>query len=691
MYKFFLVLALTGPLSLAAQRSYVVAQQHPQASDQHPGTEQQPLRSIQAAARLAQPGDTVLVHAGIYRERVAPPRGGSPGLPITYLAARGESVVVKASEIWQPDWQALADRPGVYEGSFATVDFALKPAPPQSFFPTAATHYNPYLDTLRAVPSGDTLSLGQVFVEGNPLTQVGRLADLYRLPGSWMVKPDRSGAYVHLADLSRPPAELLVELTTRRRCFAPYRRGLGYIHVEGFTFEHGATNFPQGFWKANGSPQAGIVSCRGGHHWRIEGCTIRYGQSIGLDIGNEGAGDADGLGQPRPKGTGYHLILNNVITDHGCGGIEGIGSTETQIIGNRIERNNRLGFTAPEIGGIKLHVFERGLIADNLIRGNYGYGLWLDNIWTDSRVTRNVIIGNQGTGLFIELGAGPLLVDHNLIALTHHSLGLNGDGVYSHDASGVTFAHNLVYGNAHFGLWVHVATDRKYYVASEGIESESKVLCQSSNWRIVNNWIWGNHGGTLALPAVSSRSHSNQCDHNLLAGPFDPLTSETSAAGLAPPTFRLLPNKGRISPDSLYAALHEQLALPAHANRQLLPYFTLAEWRSLTGHDTASRHPLVLKPNLSEAQLQLMFMIDRSPLDLSAPVIAGIDRDFFGEPLGPTPVVGPFQTLRYLPALTPEPKPFRGPYDHVRSSLYPSNHFYLGHWPRIPFPHATTE
>ena len=45
-------------------------------NDTSPGTSAAPLRTSQRAADLAQPGDTVTVHAGVYRERVNPPRGG---------------------------------------------------------------------------------------------------------------------------------------------------------------------------------------------------------------------------------------------------------------------------------------------------------------------------------------------------------------------------------------------------------------------------------------------------------------------------------------------------------------------------------------------------------------------------------------------------------------------------------------
>ena len=57
-------------------------------NDSHRGTKRSPLRTIQRAAELAQPGDVITVHTGVYRERVSPPRGGaSDKKRIVYRAA----------------------------------------------------------------------------------------------------------------------------------------------------------------------------------------------------------------------------------------------------------------------------------------------------------------------------------------------------------------------------------------------------------------------------------------------------------------------------------------------------------------------------------------------------------------------------------------------------------------------------
>ena len=68
-------------------------------SESAAGSVDQPLLTIQRAAQLAEPGDTVVVHGGTYREWVKPARGGTgEDARITYRAAPGEEVVIKGSE-----------------------------------------------------------------------------------------------------------------------------------------------------------------------------------------------------------------------------------------------------------------------------------------------------------------------------------------------------------------------------------------------------------------------------------------------------------------------------------------------------------------------------------------------------------------------------------------------------------------
>jgi alpha-N-arabinofuranosidase len=66
---------------------------------EHRVGEDHPFKTISAAAAVALPGDTITVHAGIYREWVNPPRGGtSDENRITYQAAKDETVVITGSD-----------------------------------------------------------------------------------------------------------------------------------------------------------------------------------------------------------------------------------------------------------------------------------------------------------------------------------------------------------------------------------------------------------------------------------------------------------------------------------------------------------------------------------------------------------------------------------------------------------------
>ncbi|MFJ8822993.1 carbohydrate-binding protein [Streptomyces sp. NPDC102467] len=87
--------ALTAPAAGAAPgRVYHVA---PGGSDRASGTSASPLRTIGRCTDRVRPGDTCLIHAGRYRERVVPPSGTSDA-PVTLAAAGDGEVVVDGTE-----------------------------------------------------------------------------------------------------------------------------------------------------------------------------------------------------------------------------------------------------------------------------------------------------------------------------------------------------------------------------------------------------------------------------------------------------------------------------------------------------------------------------------------------------------------------------------------------------------------
>ena len=62
------------------------------------GTQERPFRSISEAAKIARPGDTVLVAPGIYREYVNPVFGGTEDAPIVYRSTEPLGAVISGAE-----------------------------------------------------------------------------------------------------------------------------------------------------------------------------------------------------------------------------------------------------------------------------------------------------------------------------------------------------------------------------------------------------------------------------------------------------------------------------------------------------------------------------------------------------------------------------------------------------------------
>src|SRR6267142_1364886 len=174
--------------------TFVVSQRNPNASDVGPGTESQPFKTIAPAAERAQPGDTVLVHAGIYRERVIPARGGEEGRPIFYRAAAGEQVVVRGSEIWVPKLEIYKGE--VFRGSIN---------------PVIRDGFNPFRIQMRGDVGKKTL--GQIFVDGKLLREVGREEELLAMTGTWMAATDGTNVLVHFPQGNTSPEQRQVEVT----------------------------------------------------------------------------------------------------------------------------------------------------------------------------------------------------------------------------------------------------------------------------------------------------------------------------------------------------------------------------------------------------------------------------------------------------------------------------------------------
>ena len=482
---------------------------NPAASDDNKGSLQAPYKTINAAAQVARSGDTVLVHPGVYREHIAP---GKDGSCVTYKSAKRHQAIVRGSEVWTPKWKST-DIPGFYQAQLDSELFKGR--------------MNPYLRTISIGPRDDSkaarpiekksehwpLTLGQIFVDGQPMTQLNDFEQVRSTTGCWIVGHKGKSIYLHMPRHVERVEDASIELTIRDRIFAPLHRGLSDIAIEGFIMEHCANQGP--------FPQAGIISVRSGKAWRIQENIVRYAKTMGIDIGSETWDTRDlpytSDDQQKMILGGQHLVLNNLVEDNGLSGIAGWSTAGTRIVGNTIRRNNRLGFQSKinaiweEDGGIKVHSFDNGVIEGNLVINNEAAGIWIDNGYKGARISRNFVSGSLGKGIFVELGEGRCLIDNNIVAYTRsYSNFYGGDGIYSHDASDLIIVNNLLYHNARHGVLGQVVSDRKL--------GADQHLVECSRHNISGNLFIGNNDAAISMPLPSKLTMGNRCDYNVFIG-----------------------------------------------------------------------------------------------------------------------------------------------------------------------------
>ncbi|MDR1879588.1 MAG: DUF1565 domain-containing protein, partial [Tannerellaceae bacterium] len=201
-------------------------------NDANTGTEAAPFRTIGRAAEAAYPGDVVTVHAGVYREWINPPRGGTgEDERIVYRAAPGERVEIKGSEIVNT-WTKEKD--GVWKVTL-----------PNSFF----GDYNPYTDLIYGdwfSDNGRIHHTGEVFLNDKSLYEKESLdkvlkpepnAALHDPNGStytWYCESDGEKTTIWANFHAANPNREQVEISVRRTCFYPEKPGVDYLTIRGF-------------------------------------------------------------------------------------------------------------------------------------------------------------------------------------------------------------------------------------------------------------------------------------------------------------------------------------------------------------------------------------------------------------------------------------------------------------------------
>ena len=447
------VIMFAGALALRAAAHGAEFNVATNGRDSNAGTSAAPFRTIQHAADVAQPCDVITVHAGVYRERIDPPRGGTDDAHrITYQAAPGEKVAITGAEpvkgwvkVTNDTWQVIL--PNSRFGSF-----------------------NPYSDPVHGdwCLNPGRYHTGAVYLNGDWLTEARKQDGVLQPAGKnalWFATVGAANTAIWAQFPGVNPNEQNVEINVRQTVFTPLKTGVNYLTVRGLELRAAAVP-----WAPPPAAQIGIISadwCKG---WIIEHNTIHYSPCCGVALGKYGdewdnrGGSASGyVGTiQRALATGWnqatvggHIVRDNDISCCEQAGIVGsLGCSFSTVSGNEIhDIHIRRLYDGCEMAGIKFHGAIDAVISDNHIY-RCNRGIWLDWMAQGTRITGNLLHDNAAAGvnwpanwealvnggeqdLFFEVNHGPILVDNNIFFSPY---------AVNDRSQGVAFVHNLFVG-----------------------------------------------------------------------------------------------------------------------------------------------------------------------------------------------------------------------------------------------------
>ncbi len=407
---------------------YFVDGQLPTASDDQAGTADAPWKTISraACAKELQPGDTVIIRAGVYREHVTVTVSGSPDRPVTFAAAPGARVMLKGSEQVRGTWTRLAGQRDIvepYPNAFADV---WKIELGDEFF-TDPRFEGTYRDKSRRWVS-------QVFLdEALPLQRIGPdpiyrnepylqlqtiglgVADL--IQDSFFFDATTQTLYVKMAG---EPGWHVVEVGVRG--FVLSGEGLHDVVFRGLEIRHNRQ--PGGQWS--------MVSLGNCQRLTFERCRVYGADFCGLGIG-------------RSKDC---TIRDCDLSYNGNTGL-GMGQCEDCLVEHctLLANNYRRFHPGWHAGGMKcIPGNVRCAVRDCEAAYNVNSdGIWFDAENADIRIIGNVSHHNDGCGIFFEINKGGGIIADNLVYANR------GRGIYISGSQKTWIVHNTVAFN-HSGI-----------------------------------------------------------------------------------------------------------------------------------------------------------------------------------------------------------------------------------------------
>ena len=428
------------------------------------GSKETPFRRINDAAKIAKPGDEVIVAPGIYREYVNPVNAGTEENRITYRSEKPLGAVITGAELltgWKKvkgtTWTAR-----VNNGIFGAFNPYKEVVCGDWYFSPIIRHTGSvYLNdvTMYECSSLEECEAGKADPHAWTQEEAKYL---------WYTEQDGEETVLYANFHGKDPNKQKVEISVRRNCFMPDKTGVGYITVSGFLITKAATT-----WAPPAAYQDGMIGPHWSRGWIIEDCEVSNSRCCGISLGKyldpendmyffhkkvksptQMERDAVCRGQYHgwlKEKVGGHIIRRCNV--HHCeqtgivGRMGGVFSTIEDCHIHHICTSQQLG--GAETAGIKLHAAIDVTIRRNHIH-NCIMGVWLDWEAQGARISQNLMHDNcrpEGreqargamfsTDVFIEVGHGPTLIDNNVL-MSPVSITIPSEGI--------ACVHNLILG-----------------------------------------------------------------------------------------------------------------------------------------------------------------------------------------------------------------------------------------------------
>ena len=240
------------------------------------GKKETPFRHINDAAKIARPGDQVLVAPGIYREYVNPVYAGTEEQRIEYRSTEPLGAVITGAELltgWKKvkgtTWTAR-----VNNGIFGAYNPYVEKVEGDWYFSPIIRHTGAvFMNDLMMYECGSV----EECEAGKPDPHAWTQEEAKYL---WYTEQDGNETVLYANFHGKDPNKQKVEISVRRNCFMPDQTGISYITVSGFTITKAATT-----WAPPAAYQDGMIGPHWSKGWIIEDCEVSNSRCCGISLG----------------------------------------------------------------------------------------------------------------------------------------------------------------------------------------------------------------------------------------------------------------------------------------------------------------------------------------------------------------------------------------------------------------------